>query len=81
MPDPKPLNQVLPKIMPESKNEFTLDEMIACVEREITHRKGVYKRLVEKGDMQPAEARYQLDCMRAVWANLKSQQPNLFNQE
>lgn len=66
--------------MGTSTPTFTLDEMIACVKRELQLRKSVYAKRVTKGMMDPIKARREYDCMCAVLENLIAQQPSLFTQ-
>ena len=47
-------------------NDITLDQMIACVEREIGMRERVYPRWVEQKKMLQATADQELARMRAV---------------
>lgn len=44
----------------------TLDEQIACVERELTYRRRVYGRLVFAGKMTQARADREIEVMSAV---------------
>lgn len=60
--------------------DITIDEQIACVERELKHREAVYRRLIERGDMTREDANKEYLRMKAVLKTLKEQQPNLFNQ-
>jgi len=45
---------------------FTAEEKLKAVRREIAKREGVYKRLVERKAMTPEEARYQIEIFRAI---------------
>lgn len=45
---------------------FTLDDEIACVERELDFRKRVYPRLVERRKMTQAGSEREQACMRQV---------------
>lgn len=46
--------------------EPTLDEMIACVEREISMREHVYPRRIEQGRMKSDRADREIEIMKAV---------------
>ena len=83
MSDPKLIQDMLPKTGSQRINErtYTIGEQIDCLKREIAHRENVYAKLVKQGDMQPQDARYQYDCMRAALATIKELQPDLFNQQ
>lgn len=52
--------------------EVTLDQMIACVEREIAMRHKVYAGQVDRGKMRPAKAEMEIEQMLAVLSLLKS---------
>jgi hypothetical protein len=54
---------------------FTLEEKIACLEREVRMRKRVYPRWVEAGRMQPAQAEHEMQCMQAIIDDLRAQLP------
>ena len=60
--------------------DITIDEQIACVQRELKHRESVYRRLIEKDHMTREDANQEYLRMKAVLRTLKEQQPNLFNQ-
>jgi len=51
---------------------FTLDEQIACVEREIRMRERVYPRWVEAKKMSQAKADHEIACMRAALKTLQT---------
>lgn len=66
--------------------QYSLEDQIRCVGREIGKRLQVYQRLVDTGRMTLADAQRELDTMRAVYATLKALQPpppqqNLFTTE
>lgn len=50
---------------------ITLDEMIACAEREVRMRKRVYPRWVEHGRMTPQAANRETRTMEAILAELE----------
>jgi len=52
----------------------SLDEQIACVEREIAMRRRVYPKWVGKGRMTPARADHEIETMEAVLRTLQSLQ-------
>jgi hypothetical protein len=52
--------------------EFSLEDQLKCVGREIGQRLKVYQRLVDRGQMSRAFAQREIDTMRAVYATLKS---------
>jgi hypothetical protein len=49
----------------------TIDEQIACVERELGYRGHVYRRRVGSGQMTQAKADKEIAAMQAVLATLK----------
>lgn len=51
--------------------EFSIDQQIEEVERELRLRDGVYKRQVAAGKMRDSIAAYHTDRMRAVLATLQ----------
>jgi hypothetical protein len=58
----------------------TLDQQIACVERELRYRRRVYPRVVQNEAMTQEEADHQIAAMEAVLKTLKSlQQGELFH--
>ena len=48
----------------------SLNEMIACVVRELVYRERVYPRQVAAGRMTDRKADHELQCMRAVLTTL-----------
>lgn len=48
----------------------SLDQMLACVAREINKRKSVYPRWVQEGRMTEEAARYEIECMECVYRML-----------
>ena len=58
---------------------FTLDQKIACLEREIAMRKSVYWRKVSRGQMTREEAEHEVAVMRAILDDYKHQQVDLFS--
>ncbi len=49
---------------------MTLDDEIACIEREIAMRQSVYPRWIELNEMAEAKARHELNAMQAVLSRL-----------
>jgi signal recognition particle subunit SEC65 len=47
-------------------NEPTLDEMVACAERELAMRERVYPRWVESGKMTADKAEKETQCMKHI---------------
>lgn len=47
-----------------------LAEQIAEVQRELSAREGVYRRLVSAGKLKASVAEYRTECMKAVWKTL-----------
>ncbi len=66
--------------MPEVAS-ITLEEMIACIKREIGFRKTVYEKRVRHGYMTQEEADREIVIMQAVLEQLKAKENTLFNQE
>ena len=58
---------------------FTLDQKIACLEREIALRKSVYWRKVSRMQMTREEAEHEAGVMRAILDDYKRQQVDLFS--
>ena len=58
--------------------EFTVDELVACVKREVAYRKKVYPRLVESGGMSERDKERQIGMMVAIMEKLEAElQPRL----
>lgn len=61
---------------------ITIDDMLACVRREIGMRKRVYPRWVEQSKMTAASADREIEVMEAVHTHLlaekERQNPSLF---
>lgn len=55
---------------------ISIDDQIACVEREISMRKRVYPRQVDQGRMTPAKASEEMRRMEAVLFTLRSIRPS-----
>lgn len=55
---------------------MSLEQQIACVEREIAMRERVYPRRVQDKKLLQVKADYELACMRAVLTTLKSLKEN-----
>lgn len=53
-------------------SNFTLQEQIQCVKREIAMREGVYARWVAMRKMTQIKADYELNCMKEVLATLEN---------
>lgn len=53
-------------------SNFTLQEQMRCVEREIAMRERVYPRWVAMKKMTQIKADYELNCMKEVLATLES---------
>jgi hypothetical protein len=49
----------------------SLQEQIACIEREIALRRRVYPRWIEQGRLKPDKAEREIECMCAVLKTLK----------
>jgi hypothetical protein len=56
------------------KKTFTIDEMVAEVEKEISMREHVYWKRVREGKMAPTMAQRGIDVMRAILEVLKEKQ-------
>jgi hypothetical protein len=58
---------------------YSIIELVRCVEREIAWRKRVYRRAVAAGRMDPELAQAEIEMMETVAENLRCQQsPKLF---
>lgn len=53
---------------------FTIEDQVACVEREIRQRHRVYGRLVSSGKLRKETADREIAAMQAVLETLKHQQ-------
>lgn len=51
--------------------DFTIDQQIAAVRREVGMRERVYPRFIAKGTLTEAEAERQIATMKAVQATLE----------
>lgn len=59
------------------KTEFSIEEQVTCVEREIRKRKSYYYRAVRDAKMTQAQAEREIACMTAVLATLQGLVPKL----
>jgi hypothetical protein len=50
----------------------TNEAKLACVERELSYRRRVYVRLVERGKMTKAQSERELELMRAIVADYRA---------
>jgi len=53
----------------------SIEEQIACVERELALRRRVYPRWVEQGRMAEAKAAHEIGCMEAALDTLRGLAP------
>ena len=51
--------------------DYSLDEMLSELKREIVMRKRVYPGLVDAGRMNPEEMEYRIDILKAIIKELK----------
>jgi hypothetical protein len=58
-----------------SATDFSLQEQIECVEREISYRRRVYARLVQTERMKQWKADAEIACMESVLATLQRLAP------
>ena len=42
------------------------EQMLKCLDREIKMRHGVYSKRVQRGEMRPDQAKYEVDTMLAI---------------
>ena len=61
--------------------QYSIEEKISCIARELAFREKVYTKNVEAGEMKKEDAEHQIGCMKAILMDYKDQQPNLFNPE
>jgi hypothetical protein len=61
-----------PKTDPSNEGPVTLDQMIACVAREVKLREIAYPGFIKRGTMKPQEARREHRRMAAVLELLKA---------
>jgi hypothetical protein len=60
-------------------SDFSIDDLVACVRRELAQRRRVYGRLVIEGKMKGKDADREIALMQAIRENLENQQqPRLF---
>lgn len=52
--------------------DFSHQELLACVQREIGLRERVYPRFIQSGKIKADKAEYELAAMRAVLEKLKA---------
>lgn len=55
----------------ESGGRFSIEEQIACIERELALRQLVYPKRVALAKMSQTKADHEIGCMRAVLDTLK----------
>jgi hypothetical protein len=55
--------------------DFTIEQQIACVERELAMRRRLYPQWVNTGRMSPAKMDAEIGCMAAVLATMRSLGP------
>ncbi len=53
------------------QRDYTIDQQIACVKREIAMRKNVYPKWVTSGRMKAEAADHEINCMTAVLRSLE----------
>lgn len=58
-----------------SGTDFSLQEQIECVQRELGYRRRVYPRLVETERMKQWKADVEIACMESVLATLQRMAP------
>lgn len=52
---------------------FTNDEKLACAEREVALRRRVYPNRVQTGRMSAAKALHEIECMKSIAADYRTQ--------
>ena len=58
---------------------FSIEDLLACVRRELGQRRRVYRRLVGMGKMAQEDSEREIALMEAIRENLENQQePKLF---
>ena len=55
--------------------EFTIDEQIACVRRELSMRRNVYPKWVAADRIPKFQAEHEINCMNAVLRSLIKLKP------
>lgn len=51
---------------------YTIEEKLACVEREIKMRNRVYPRWIQEGRMAEEKAKFEIACMESVAADYRA---------
>lgn len=68
--------------MSNTSTDITLEDEIACVQREIRKRLEVYPKLVRRGTMTEDKAQHEIAVMTQVLKRLEAiRQPGLFGEE
>ena len=61
--------------------EFTADDKLQCIERELRFRRVVFARRVDRGVMSREQATWEITCMEAIAAdyraNVRIERPEL----
>ena len=71
-----PLSQPDSPSLPDMREDWSLDEMIRCVEREIQRREQAFSLDAREAHLTSHDAAQELGQMRAVLHNLKAQRPD-----
>ena len=59
---------------------YTIDQQIACVQREIRRREREYPPLVAQHQLSPSKAHHELACLKAVLDTLRTTQQHIWAQ-
>jgi hypothetical protein len=60
-------------LWPKEQLPIPLEQLIACIERELAWRRRVFPSRVERGTMTAAKMHREMELMEAVLANLQGQ--------
>jgi len=60
---------------------ITLEQQIACIERELILRRRAYPRWIAAGKMRQPDADHEIAVMQSVAELLRAQRTDLFNQK
>jgi len=61
-----------------TKREYSIEEMIDCVQREINFRAASFPELVEEGSLTPVEAEVEIGLMIAIGEHLIRSRNQIF---
>ncbi|MCB0383789.1 MAG: hypothetical protein KDD43_00245 [Bdellovibrionales bacterium] len=60
---------------------YTTEQKLACIERELRHRRRVYARLVDQGKMTEQKAEEEISMMEAIKQDYQDKTHTLFSRD